>query len=208
MKKAFLISVLLLGLSLSTQAQKVTFGPMVSGLYNWASHNDDGWDTKPVGGFSGGLFARAKLLKFYIQPELLYSSRGSDFQKQNPITGQYDIQKFRYQTIDFNLLFGLQLFAFAHDAAGFRVHTGPGGFFMLNDSFELNEDAIQENQATFKNNILNWQFGIGVDFTHRLMFDLRYEHGLSNIVKDSQTDTRIVPNAFMVQLAYKLIKKK
>jgi hypothetical protein len=208
MKKSVFLFTLLLSLSFSSLAQKVTFGPMVSGLYNWASYNDDEWETKPVGGFSAGLFARAKLLKFYIQPELLYSSRGSDFQKQDALTGQFDIQKFRYQTIDLNLMFGFQLFAFAHDAAGFRLHTGPGTFFMINDSFKINEDDITASEATFKNNILNWQFGVGVDFTHRLMFDLRYEHGLSNIVKDSPSDARIVPNAFMVQLAYKLIKKK
>lgn len=206
MKKTFTLILFCLVFATGVNAQKVTFGPMVSAMYNWASYNNNSWDHKAIGGYSLGAFARVKLLKFYLQPEILYSARGSDFQRKDDATGQYDLQSFRYKTVDVNAMFGFQLFGFAHDAAGLRLHTGPGMFFMIDDSFEINDNDIPST-TTFKKNIANWQFGIGVDFTHRLMFDLRYELGLSSIVKDSPGSDKVVPKAFMIQVAYKLIKK-
>lgn len=189
-------------LAISTQAQKVTFGPMVSGMYNWAEFKKSDWDYRAIGGYSAGLFFRAKLLKFYFEPELLYSSRGSDFQQKDQTTGQYNLQNFRYKTIDVNAMFGFQLFAFGHDAIGFRLHTGPGMFFMIDDAFKLNDTAL--DPADFKKNVVNWQFGFGLDVTHRLQFDARYELGLSSLHKDES----IIPKAFMIQVGYKLIHKK
>src|SRR6478609_10509039 len=202
MKKSFTLIMFFLVIAAGVNAQKVTFGPLVSGMYNWASYeNGKNWDYRAIGGYSAGLFFRVKLLKLYIEPEFLYSVRGSDFQQKDNTTGQYNLQSFRYKTIDVNAMLGLQLFSFADDAVGVRLHTGPGMFFMIDDAFKLNDNSLPASE--FKKNVMNWQFGVGLDVTRRLQFDLRYELGLSSLAKDD----KIIPKAFMIQVGYKLIHK-
>ncbi|HSZ72922.1 MAG TPA: outer membrane beta-barrel protein [Cytophagaceae bacterium] len=207
MKKitAFLFGCLFVVTSL-TQAQVITFGPAISANVLWAQIDDNDIAVTPIPSYSLGGFARVKILKLYIQPEVFYARKGVDFLVHNASSNQDLKQQLRYQTVDVNLMLGLQLFKLFHDDIGIRLHTGPGMNHNLDNSFVVNGNKIDDSVMSFKPNAFNWQAGLGVDVMNRFFVDFRYGVTLSDIV-DSGSYT-IIPYFGTVQIAYKLIKDK
>lgn len=209
MKSTIRYMCLFLVLSAAAQAQLFTFGPAVSGQVVWAdvssSVNDGSISNTPVPAYAFGAFARVKLLKFYIQPEVFYAGKGLDL-KVTDASGESVSQQLRYETIDVNLMLGLQLFKFVNDNAGLRLHTGPGMNHPLDNSFRVNGNTLDGESIHFKPNTFNWQAGVGVDILNRFFVDLRYGVMLSDIVDSG--DYKIIPSFGTVQIAYKLIKDK
>jgi len=201
-----LIGGLLLISTLYSKAQIFTFGPAVSGQVLWAKVDGDNVSSQPIPAYSLGGFARVKLLKFYIQPEVFYARKGVDFLVHDLSTHQDTKQELRYETVDVNLMLGLQLFKLFNDDIGFRLHTGPGMNHNLDNSYKVNGDKIDESTIRFKPNTFNWQAGIGVDILNRFFVDFRYGLMLSDIVENGPY--KIVPSFGTVQVAYKLIKDK
>lgn len=79
MKKSFLLLVLVLGIS-TTQAQMLQFG--VKGGLNFANYTGgdvEGFDFKTITNYHFGAVMEVKIFEnFAIQPELLYSTQGSE----------------------------------------------------------------------------------------------------------------------------------
>jgi hypothetical protein len=200
------IIALLLMFPLGGKAQIFTFGPAISGQVQWAQVTGDNISSQPIPAYSLGGFARVKLLKFYIQPEVFYARKGVDFLIHDASTNEDNKQEFRYETVDVNLMLGLQLFKLFNDDIGFRLHTGPGMNHNLDNSYKVNGDKIDESTIRFKPNTFNWQAGIGVDVLNRFFVDFRYGLMLSDIVESGPY--KIVPSFGTVQIAYKLIKDK
>jgi len=187
-------------------SQVITFGPAISANVLWAQVNDNDIATNPIPSYSLGGFARVKLLKLYIQPEVFYARKGVDFLIHNATSGEDNKQQLRYETVDVNLMLGLQLFKLFHDDIGIRLHTGPGMNHNLDNSFSVNGNKIDESTIRFKPNAFNWQAGFGVDVLNRFFVDFRYGVTLSDIVDSGSY--KIVPYFGTVQVAYKLIKDK
>ncbi|MDB5257082.1 MAG: hypothetical protein JWM14_1777 [Chitinophagaceae bacterium] len=207
MNKLFtLITGLLLISSLCSEAQIITFGPAISGQVLWAQVDGNNISSQPIPAYSLGGFVRVKLLKFYIQPEVFYARKGVDFLIHDASANQDTKQEFRYETVDVNLMLGLQLFKLFHDDIGFRLHTGPGMNHNLDNSYKVNGDKIDESTIRFKPNTFNWQAGIGVDILNRFFVDFRYGLMLSDIVDSGPY--KVVPYFGTVQVAFKLIKDK
>ncbi|MBC7488286.1 MAG: hypothetical protein H7282_16220 [Cytophagaceae bacterium] len=141
-----LISGLLFISTLHSEAQISTFGPAASGQVLWAKVDGDNISSQPIPAYSLGGFARVKLLKFYIQPEVFYARKGADLLVHDLSTNQDTKQELRYETVDVNLMLGLQLF---NDDIGFRLHKGPGMNHNLDNSYKVNGDKIDESAFRF-----------------------------------------------------------
>lgn len=120
----------------------------------------------------GGFLVRIKINNFFLQPELIFSSTGVDYEVDdfsnvgNVITS---VRNESYQYLDIPVLFGYK--------AGFlRLMLGVEGHVFLNSTSDLFDfDNYSQN---FDGLTLGWQGGIGIDIA-KFMLDLRYQGNFS-----------------------------
>lgn len=179
MKKIILLSIICSSLSLSAQSfdwgAKVNVGsPNVSlnditSLTNSANNGKDLLEIKDgTLNWQLGLFARLKLLGFYIQPEAMFSRSNSEL-KYEDVTGEVKIGK-----LDVPVMIGKRFFKV------FRVNAGPVFSIKLSQNIKSAADEISSN---YKNTTVGLQYGIGVDVS-KISIDLRVEKGLQSISDD------------------------
>ncbi len=181
MKTSVLVALLLISTSWVFAQSPVNFGPKVGINYSSLQEikNDRRLSSDYFTGFSGGFFGRLNLRKFYIQPEIYYTQKGSNFtiHPDNTSSAGSRSGKVRLHGVDVPVLFGLKII----DAklANLRIMAGPVATVMLtekkNDLRVLNPD----NYHFDKSNI-GFQAGIGVDVAN-FTLDARYENGLHAI---------------------------
>lgn len=186
-------------LSLGANAQRITFGPLISVNSSGARVNKGDISSNRILGGSAGAFARVRLLKMYLQPEVMYSWRGANLQNSNGTA-----TNLRFEAIEANLMGGLQVFKFFNDAVGFRLHTGPGYTTFLPSTVKYNGNTSDEFNYQAGN--FNWQFGLGFDVFNLLLIDFRYVVNTGNMIQEGPAI--IIPKTANIQIAYKLIKQK
>ncbi len=119
-------------------------------------------------GFLGGVWARVGAAGFHFQPELYFSSKGSE--------GDQGSSKFT--ALDLPLLLGTRI---GVGPLAARVQVGPVVSFVLDEENSLGDalgDVAEFNE--YKNQQFALTGGIGADIS-KLRADLRYEHGLSDV---------------------------
>lgn len=123
-------------------------------------------------GVNIGLFVLARSERFFIQPELLYSSNSTDFRVDSTGAGGEFIDKVfkeRYQNLDIPVMAGLR-FGFL------RIGAGPVGHVHLSSTSDLIDfDGYKED---FKSLTMGYQGGIGIDLSS-IHVDIRYEGNLT-----------------------------
>jgi hypothetical protein len=151
-------------------------------------------------GFHVGGFVRLSLFGFFVQPELLFSTRTNEYTVSN-VTNQSApvsyIAKQSFNKLDIPVMLGFKL-------GPLRLNAGPVGSLLINSpkSIITNPD--------FKNNYskmtIGYQAGLGVDLLNFLTFDLRYEGNLKKYQNQIQnlTGTKFNlddrPNAFLLSV--------
>lgn len=124
-------------------------------------------------GFHGGLMMQISFFGLFLQPELLFSSIGSELKvKDLSQPGVIDhIREQNFTKLDFPVLLGKRF-------GPARVGIGPVGTIMLSTKSELNEFGLEEkfNSATF-----GYQIGAGLDILKTIALDLKYEGNLSRL---------------------------
>lgn len=204
MMKKILLSLSLLAITISTFAQPFTFG--IKGGINSHTITTDSYkgitgytwqdfksDTKS--GWNLGVFARIGD-KVYLQPELLYTILKSNSDvtlvtsSGNLTPGSYQ-QVFDVKAIQIPMLLGFKLIDLK--AASIRAFTGPSLAVVLNDSKigirqsgGVNIPSTLYDPKSLKNAVWNWQLGGGLDLGP-LVFDVRYEWGLTNLTNGNTT---------------------
>jgi len=141
-------------------------------------------------GYNIGGFARIGAKRLYFQPELLYSlKKGSTDMTLTSSSGSLPAgtytQSADMKSIQIPFLLGMRLINLK--VVSIRAFTGPAMSIILNSSqIKLTDSGGVEvppslyDPNTFKNNAWNWQLGGGVDIGS-LVFDVRYEWGLTNV---------------------------
>jgi opacity protein-like surface antigen len=146
-------------------------------------------------GFHAGLFLRANISKFYIQPEVLFATRSNEytFKSVGTLTDSATVKQ-SLNRLDIPIMLGLKF-------GPVRINGGPVGSLKIGSPKELisNSDVDQMVASmTF-----GYQAGLGLDLFKKLTIDLRYEGSLSkyqNKIEGVTLDDR--PNAFLLSLGY------
>jgi len=149
-------------------------------------------------GFHGGAFVRFSLMKFYLQPELLFTSRTDQYTIED-VSGSLPatIAKQEFNKLELPLMLGLYL-------GPIRLNAGPSAALLINSPKDLIDNP--DFKTMYSNLTFGYQAGLGVDILKRLTFDIRYEGSLQkyqteieNIAGTSfKLDDR--PNAFSLSL--------
>jgi len=151
-------------------------------------------------GFHAGAFVRINISKFYIQPELLFSSRTNEYSvtelEESPVES---ISKQQFNKLDLPIMLGFYL-------GPVRLNAGPSASLLINSPSDLIDHP--DFNAMYQDLTFGYQAGVGVDVLKRLTIDLRYEGSLnkyqtqiSNATGDKiKLDDR--PGAFHLSLGF------
>lgn len=163
--KRILLVVFASFLALNTYSQGIDLG--VKAGMNFATINDATSDFDSRTGFHAGVFLALKFNdKLALQPELLYSQQGAEF----------DLGKFNLDYVNFPVVMKYYL------VQGLNVQLGPQFGFVVNDEISLEGIAADAEAEKFD---LGGIIGAGVDMPFGLRIDARYNIGFSDVSKDA-----------------------
>lgn len=192
MKRLFLVLSLALAFAVTAHAQFFSFG--VKGGVNSSKVSIDRveWNNIQTSdgirdfaieqgdsklGLHFGAFARLKVSKIYIQPELLFTQTRGEF-VINDITNPQDvttnIAKQTFNKFDVPVMVGLKF-------GPARVGLGPVASFIINDKSELSKFITSDAENEFNKAVFGYQVGVGVDILKFATIDLKYEGNLSKL---------------------------
>jgi opacity protein-like surface antigen len=120
-----------------------------------------------------GLMAQIKtpILPLIIQPELLFSTSGSEIEiEKNGDTQKADIN---FTKLDIPVMVGVR-------AGAARFYAGPVASVILSENSELSEKVGNVfDKETYKSSTIGYQAGIGVNIAKKIALDLKYESNLT-----------------------------
>jgi hypothetical protein len=199
MKKVFLLTVFLLSAGLMFGQLK--FGPKVGYNASTLSTSLDTVKTQFKSGFQFGAFLRIGN-KFYLQPELYYSTHGGVFESDTSSTSWK--QTVNIGSLDIPVLIGFKIIN--TDFVNLRILAGPMASFTVNKKITNANDIIGPIQKADISNA-NWyiQAGAGVDIW-MFTLDIRYQIGLNKIIKEVSNGANFNTsnNVWVVSLGLKL----
>ena len=197
MKKYIILSLLLL--SSAIVFGQFTVGPKVGYNASKFSTDLDTITSNFKSGFQIGVFVRIGK-KFYLQPELYYSTQGGVFES-NTTDWQ---QKVSIGSLDLPLLVGFKLLN--TKAVNLRILAGPLASFVVNKSVKDAGGVLGPIENADINSI-NWavQLGAGLDVLF-FTLDVRYQIGLNNMIKEIENSTINSKNSvWVVSLGFKIL---
>lgn len=184
MKKVFLlviISAFLISTESYAQDLGLNFG-IKGGVQLTNLYVDDVHDENSKVGFQGGLYFKNQITDFFaLQPEILYSLKGSELEYDNVLFGS---GSYRY-----NLGY-IEVPVLAVVSVGpISVHAGPYIAFLTNANIkDVDDDGDIDEIAELDRDDFNTvdygiAAGVGLDFLSGTL-GLRYNYGLNEIGKD------------------------
>lgn len=185
MKKSFLTLICLIAAISFTQAQLLpTFKLGIKGALGFSSLSSEGryFSSETKTGFQLGVWGRVGIAGFHVQPEAYYASKkvGISEPGANAASGQATFKSF-----DVPVLLGTRI---GLGPVGVRLQAGP--VFSFAQDGKINFDASLADFDKYKKNSTGIIGGIGADIS-KLTFDVRYEHGLSNLNTAGDTNQKI-----------------
>lgn len=147
-------------------------------------------------GFHAGAFALIKVTKIGIQPELLFSRQGSNFQF-NTSDGEANFDYINIPVI-------LKLYT----VAGINLQAGPQfGFLSAGEvkSTVSGVTTVQDAKDAYKDSDFSLALGAGWDLPFGLTLDARYNLGLSKI-NDGNKAPESKNQVFQISAGFKIIK--
>jgi len=197
MKKLLLSTVLVFVALFGYSQAKVELG--LKGGLNLASVNtkDPLASYSSLTSYHAGLYALIKAGNIGIQPEILYSTQGTQVSFQS-VSGDFK-QQFTY----LNIPVMLKLYT----VAGINFQVGPqfGMLMSVDGKFkDSNGNVTTISKSSYKNSDVSGAVGVGWDAPFGLNFTARYIMGFSNVNSSSSNDQK--NRTFQVSLGYRLFK--
>jgi len=189
MKRILLSTIIFLGAYGFAQAQ-ISGG--IKGGLNFANqeYSSDGFNISPDArtSFHLGAFAVINFSdKLGLQPELLYSGKGSEFN----VSGSSFTQKFTYLDVPILLRYSI--------TEMISLHAGPQISLLMSAEDEDGDDISDSVSGSD----LGLSFGGQVDLPMGLVAGVRYNLGLSNI-DDTNSGGDVKNKVFQIYVGYKL----
>ncbi len=149
-------------------------------------------------GFHIGAYTHINLIGgFGIQPEVLYSSQGSEW--VDDAGAGFDIKnKFDYLNIPILLRFNIAMF---------NLHFGPQFGILTNAESDVN-GVTTDIKDQFESGDFSIAAGVGVDLPFKLNATVRYVAGVSDISSDPDTIGEVKNATLQISLGYRLIGSK
>lgn len=191
MRKTLLITILAVLSISSVNAQEIRIGAKAGvNLATFTGDSFTGFDTR-VGFHIGGLVEIPLSEKFSVQPELLYSQKGSEFFNSETHLSYIDIP----------------IMAKYHIIRGLSVELGPVPSFLVKAEQTKSGEDIDVSDYT-----KSFDFGIGGGVSYQLpmgvFFSLRFTKGLMEISEpekydpDSDYSFNVENNVFQISAGY------
>ena len=140
--------------------------------------------------FSGGVFASIPLFSSCsLQPEILYSGQGAAF------SDSFATGKLNYGYLNVPVLFKYQ------HSSGLFAETGPQVGFLLSAK-ETSGGQSSDAKSGTQSVDFSWAFGIGYKLPMGFGIDARYNLGLTDVNKDSQSSGTVKNSVFQFGLFY------
>lgn len=177
MKKFLCVSVAITLLFSTLEAQHTQFGVKAGANFSKMSV-DPGTNLDTKSGLHIGGLAHIHLSsQFAIQPELVFSMQGGEYEE-----GAQDYKlKLNYVNVPV-----LAQYMFGD---GFRVQTGPQVGFRTSAEVKYGDTEVDLDDD-YKSIDFSWAFGGGYLFKNGLGIDARYNLGLSNIREDDAYEAK------------------
>ena len=185
---------------LHAQDENVTTEFGIKGGLNMSNlYTDDADDENVLFGFNAGVYATLPVSDFVaIQPELLFTTRGSELEYNNALFQGNTKLKLNY--IELPLLVRVNI------TKNFNIHAGGYASYMVSakstgdGDFEFEDQYDTDDFNKFDAGLAG---GIGVDFSP-LSVGLRYNYGLTTIVKDGDDSSDLKNSNLSLYLSYRL----
>lgn len=162
-------------------------------------YTDDADDENVLFGFNAGVYATLPVSDFIaIQPELLFTTRGSKLEYNNALA-QGNV-KLKLNYIELPLLVRVNI------TRNFNIHAGGYASYMVSAKSTGDGDFEFEDQYDtddFNKFDAGLAAGIGVDF-NPISVGLRYNYGLTTIQKDGDDSSDLKNSNLSLYLSYKL----
>ncbi|WP_035563048.1 porin family protein [Hymenobacter sp. IS2118] len=187
MKKLILSLGLLMSVATAASAQEIRFGVKAGANYSSVTADEtDGIESKI--GLQAGLLANFALSDLIsIQPEVLYSQKGLQSEADSD-------DKLKLNYIDVPLLVKV-------NAGGLFFEGGPQvGFLAGAKITDGNED--RDIKDLYNTVDFGYVAGLGYQLESGPMIGLRYNGGISNIVKDGDDDDKARNSVFQLYVGY------
>ena len=165
----FFIVLLMCFVSINTKAQEIDFGVKLGANFLTLEEADQ-LDNSI--GFVGGAYLDLKFDKFGIQPEILYSQEGE----------QFDIMAFNHDYISIPVMFKFYM------AGGLNFQIGPQFGFLVND--DIPNDIVNSLEANSFD--LSAATGFGLDLPLGFRVSGRYVFDIENDLTSAQFDEGFV----------------
>jgi len=150
--------------------------------------------------YNGGVYGRLKikLIGVYVQPELVYNTRGYNFNiTANGIT--YNIKQQAYY-LDVPVLVGLKMFKFL------RVYAGPNFQYLLKNEITGIDNIVTFQKNDMKKANTGVQLGFGLDLS-KFRVDVKYDFNPTDMGSpfSYQGKEQLIKTSMVtIQLGYKL----
>ena len=119
-------------------------------------------------GYHFGLFGQVKLLGFFVQPELLLTSIGNNYELKNVAANTSKSVSDRTYNLDIPIIFGYKF-------GPAKLEAGPVARINLANTTNYSDYKYNFNTASWA-----FQLGAGLQIS-RISVDLKYEFGLSKL---------------------------
>lgn len=197
MKKYFIIVFLVTATVLGADAQLLpSFQLGLKAGLNFSNlkSEDGGWlDASTRTGYQAGVWARIGGAGVHFQPELYLTGKSSEAR----LVDTDEEGKVTFTSLDLPLLLGTRI---GLGPAGLRIHAGPVVSFVVDKN--IGESLRQVTEfSDYKNQAWAVTGGLGLDISN-FRADLRYEHGLSELSKNSSAPQKV--NLWTVGIGYRL----
>jgi len=146
-------------------------------------------------GFHVGLFAGAKFQRIGIQPEMILSSQGTQFD----LAGESVVEKFTYFNIPVMLKF--------YPVKMLNIQAGPQFGFLMGAK-EITQTETIDVKASYKSSDVSLGLGLGLELPFGINLEGRYNLGLSDINDSSGQNSEIIKNqVFQISIGLRVLDK-
>jgi Outer membrane protein beta-barrel domain len=186
LKKIVFFLILVSGTQLLFSQSTTVDSPLkfgIKGGVNFSNlYTDNVEDNNVLTGFNAGVFAKLPITEtFAIQPELLYTTKGSELKYNNAFVN--GTSTFRLNYLELPVLLVINL------TNNFNLHAGPYVAYLLDGKATNNAQGtlfdIENNLKNEDYNKFDTGLSVGVGFdTDQIGFGVRYNYGLQKVGKE------------------------